>query len=103
MSRKSMMEKLGLTEQDFKPMKTHEQRITELEQEIAVLKSFVNSLGKTELVGEGTADNPFNLVIGMELVQNAYYLYDNIRYVYMGSATTWDGSELTFENGWAEF
>lgn len=103
MSRAGMMEKLGLTQADFEPNKTHEQRITELENELQTLKSFVNSLGKTELQGEGTAENPFNLVEGMELVPNAYYLYQNTRYVYMGSASTWDGSELTFESGWAEF
>lgn len=32
----------------------------------------------------GTADNPIIWTAGVRLIPNAYYLHDNVRYVYMG-------------------
>ena len=60
--------------------------------------------------GEGTAESPFILVVGMALTQNAYYSYNDKRYVYMGSASVatedilpTDDEDMNFSNGWAEF
>lgn len=42
---------------------------------------------------EGTAENPYVFDEGVNLVPNAYYTYNNVRYVYMGAAvvaTTWE-------------
>lgn len=47
----------------------------------------------------GVADNPFIFEIGVKLIPNAYYIYNNERYVYTGTevstATVWD--ETNFE------
>lgn len=47
----------------------------------------------------GVSDNPFIFEIGVMLIPNAYYIYDNERYVYVGTevaiATVWD--ETNFE------
>lgn len=98
----AMLNKLGLAESDFEP-RSIEDRLQALETELSELRSFVNALGKTELQGEGTAENPFILTVGMNLIPNAYYLSNDIRYVYMGNKTAYDGEDLTFDNGWAEF
>lgn len=47
----------------------------------------------------GTADNPIIWVAGVRLIPNAYYLYQNERYVYMGAeeryaGDTWDGADM---------
>lgn len=47
----------------------------------------------------GTADNPIIWVAGVRLIPNAYYLYQNVRYVYMGAeeryaGDTWDGADM---------
>lgn len=47
----------------------------------------------------GTADNPVIWVAGVRLIPNAYYLHDDVRYVYTGeigrAGETWD--ETTME------
>lgn len=47
----------------------------------------------------GVADNPFIFEIGVKLIPNAYYIYNDERYVYSGiealTATAWD--ETNFE------
>lgn len=63
------------------PTPTIDERMTILEQQVVALKSFVNKLGKTELVGEGTYDNPF--ADDTNPINNAYYLRDGKKYVYM--------------------
>lgn len=47
----------------------------------------------------GTADNPIIWVAGVRLIPNAYYLYQNVRYVYMGAeegyaGDAWDGTDM---------
>lgn len=46
----------------------------------------------------GVADNPFIFEIGVKLIPNAYYIYNNERYVYAGTevstATVWDESNF---------
>lgn len=32
----------------------------------------------------GVADNPFNFAVGVQLIPNAYYIYKDERYVYIG-------------------
>lgn len=100
---KEVVRKLGMSEADFEANKSMAQRMAELEEKVETLTSYVNAIGKTELVGDGSAEQPFELVEGMELIPNAYYNYNGTRYVYMGTASAYDGSELTFENGWTEF
>jgi len=97
-----MLEAVGATVDDTEPHSV-ESCIAELERKVTELTSFVNALGKTELVGKGTAEDPFELVEGMNLVPNSYYIVNGVRYVYMGTATAYNGEELTFENGWTEF
>lgn len=47
----------------------------------------------------GVVDNPFIFKIGVKLIPNAYYIYNDERYVYSGAevltATAWD--ETNFE------
>lgn len=47
----------------------------------------------------GVVDNPFIFEIGVMLIPNAYYIYNNERYVYIGTeasiATVWN--EANFE------
>lgn len=47
----------------------------------------------------GVANNPFIFKIGVKLIPNAYYIYNDERYVYSGTevltATAWD--ETNFE------
>lgn len=47
----------------------------------------------------GVADNPFIFEMGVMLIPNAYYIYNNERYVYIGTeasiATVWN--ETNFE------
>lgn len=46
----------------------------------------------------GVADNPFEFAVGIMLIPNAYYTYNDKRYVYVGTesktATAWDDSEF---------
>lgn len=46
----------------------------------------------------GVADNPFIFEIGVKLIPNAYYIYNDERYVYTGTevstATVWDESNF---------
>ena len=46
----------------------------------------------------GIADNPFEFAEGIILIPNAYYTYNDKRYVYIGTesktATVWDDSEF---------
>lgn len=47
----------------------------------------------------GTADNPIYWTAGVRLLPNAYYLYQNVRYVYVGTdegyaGDTWDGTDM---------
>lgn len=95
--------KVDLKESQFQQKGTTEERLANLEEQIERLTSYVNALGKTELVGDGTSEQPFNLSVGMDLVPNAYYNYEGVRYVYMGTSKSYNGEELTFDNGWAEF
>lgn len=80
-------------------------RSAELENEVAELKSFVSSIGKTELVGKGTADDPFIWEEGIELIPNAYYLHHDVRFVWMGERRTATDEDVPFDDGgnWAEF
>ena len=68
--------------------KTAEERITALEAAVAELKSYVDSMGKTVLQGEGTEESPFEWSIGCDLVPNAFYSYEGHVYVWMGKAGT---------------
>ena len=34
----------------------------------------------------GVADNPFNFTVGVQLMPNAYYMYKDERYVYVGES-----------------
>lgn len=73
-------------------------RIEVLEQEITELKSHINSIGKTELTGEGTQENPFIWHSGIEAIPNAYYSYNGNLYVYMGATPT-ISTEEPIDNG----
>lgn len=46
----------------------------------------------------GTADNPIIWTAGVRLIPNAYYLHDNVRYVYMGddgfAGDDWDVTNM---------
>lgn len=45
----------------------------------------------------GVADNPFNFAVGVQLIPNAYYIYKNDRYVYVGEskiAKKWVASDF---------
>lgn len=46
----------------------------------------------------GVADNPIMWTAGVQLIPNAYYLYNGVRYVYMGetstAGTTWDATNM---------
>lgn len=46
----------------------------------------------------GVADNSFIFEVGIKLIPNAYYIYNNERYVYAGTevstATVWDESNF---------
>lgn len=66
--------------------RTVEEQLDELRAEVAELKSFVNAMGKTELVGKGTEAEPFEFVIGMDLIPNAFYSYNGQKFVWMGKA-----------------
>lgn len=81
-----LLEQNGITEDDFKP-KPLIDRVTALEQELAEIRSYVNSIGKTELQGKGTQEDPFQWAVGVELVPNAFYSYDGQLYVYMSTVT----------------
>lgn len=49
----------------------------------------------------GTADNPIVWKAGMTLIQNAYYIYDGVRKVWMGEA---DAAADSFDDeGFVEF
>lgn len=68
------------------------------------LFTYIDENGKTVLQGKGAADNPFDIVDGIILIQNAYYQADGVRYVYMGEANkTYSGEALTEDNGFIEF
>lgn len=84
---------------------TLDERVRALEAQVEQLMSFVNSLGKTELVGKGTAGEPFEWAAGIELIPNAYYLYGGVRYVWMGAAGTATADNFPADVGgeWAEF
>lgn len=83
-----------------------EERILILEQEVAELKSYINSIGKTELVGTGSAEMPFEWREGIDLIPNAYYLYNDTRYVYLGQAKVATAADIPNDDdwdNWAEF
>ena len=47
----------------------------------------------------GTADNPIYWTAGVRLIPNAYYMYQNVRYVYVGAdegyaGDTWDDTDM---------
>ena len=68
------------------------------------LFSYIDENGKTVLQGKGSADNPFDIVYGITLIQNAYYQANGVRYVYMGEANkTYEGEVLIEDNGFIEF
>lgn len=96
---------LGLNAADFQPAETDHDKLLRLEREITELRSFVNSIGKTELVGKGTAEDPFVWAVGIELIPNAYYTHEGVRYVWMGKAGTATADNPPVDNGgeWAEF
>lgn len=77
----------------------------ELETEIAELKTYINSLGKTELIGTGSADEPFVWYEGIELIPNAYYTHHETRFVWMGEHRTATADDVPFDDGgnWVEF
>mgnify|MGYP003293571919 CR=1 FL=1 len=77
--------------------------VEEMKAELSELKSFVNSIGKTELVGEGTADNPFKWYDGIELIPNAYYTHNGVRYVWMGKQGISHTEPKDIGGDWAEF
>ncbi len=79
--------------------------ITALTERVATLESYVDSqTGKTVLQGKGSADDPYTLTNGITLIQNAYYTYNNVRYVYMGDADkVYSGEDVTEDNGFVEF
>ena len=79
--------------------------ITKLTERVKTLESYVDSqTGKTVLQGKGSADDPYTLTNGITLIQNAYYTYNNVRYVYMGEADKiYSGEDVTEDNGFVEF
>lgn len=77
---------------------TVEERIVALEAELAELKSYVNSIGKTELVGKGTQEEPFAWTVGIELIPNTFYSYGTEVFVWMGKSGTAD-SNPPVDNG----
>lgn len=82
--------------------------LAEANKTIEQLRVQVNEIGKTELNGTGSQEDPLELEIGMELVPNAYYTYEGAIYVYMGrpDVATEDNmptgdEEVDFVNHWA--
>lgn len=84
---------------------TLEEKVKRLESKIEELKSFANDFGKTELVGDGSAEQPFEWEPYIELIPNAYYTFNDVRYVWMGSHVDHDGTIPPVDDGgfWAEF
>ena len=68
--------------------KTAEERITALEAAVAELESYIDSMGKTVLTGDGSEDSPFTWSVGCDLVPNAFYSYADHVWVWMGTAGT---------------
>lgn len=55
--------------------------VNRLRDEVQELRSYINSIGKTELVGKGTHDDPF--LDDSNPINNAFYLRNGTLYVYM--------------------
>lgn len=104
-SQRKLLEAVGGTEADTVPSNAIEERVAALEQQLTELRSFVNSIGKTELQGNGSAEQPFEWAVGIELIPNAYYTYNGKRFVWMGvhGIATADNPPLDIGGDWAEF
>lgn len=59
-------------------------------------------LGKSDLSGQGSEDNPYEFQTGVECVLNAYYIHDGNLYVYMPadaephSYDSWEAAQNDF-------
>lgn len=85
--------------------KSQEERIKELERKVEELTSYIDSMGKTVLDGDGSAEKPYMWAAGIELIPNAYYEYGGVRYVWMGAkgTATKDDPPEDVGGSWVQF
>lgn len=98
--------RLAIEEEAKRPFVELQEQIDTLKTELSELRSFVNSIGKTELQGDGSADQPFEWAEGIELIPNAYYSYNGKRFVWMGTAGVATSDNMPEDDGegnWVEF